>query len=125
MEDPRGRKDHVPEPEYGCEGVIELDRSFSPRPQERIGQAVGREVRGRKRVEDAGRPALAAVDQAAWHAQSFEVLQGVRDLLVHRALRVLVLALDGDGPLIVLANDEHIDSPVLADDGLPERDLSV
>src|SRR6185503_4645847 len=49
----------------------------------------------------------------------------VGNLLVHRALAVLELALDRERLVGRLADDEHVDAAILADDRLADVDLAV
>src|SRR5262249_4257458 len=78
-----------------------------------------------ERMEDAARPTLAGVCQAAWHPQCLEILDCIGNLFVDGAYRILVLALDRDRLAIIGANHEHVDLAILADHRLAERDLAI
>src|SRR5690349_21312608 len=101
------RQDLVPEAERRGEDIVELARGLRAREVGAIRQAVGGEPRALELVEDAARPAVPGVHEAARHPERREVLQRVRDLLVGGARHALVLALDRDRPLIDRPVDEH------------------
>ena len=68
---------------------------------------------------------LAGVGDAAGHRQREQIVQRVRDLLVHRSLAVLKLAFDCERLVTVFDDAEDVDTPVLADDGLADADFAI
>src|SRR6185295_19102481 len=117
--------EHVPPSEVHREHVIELAR-LGRRLRLPFGrQAVRRVARGGEHVADAVRKPLAGVRDAARHRQREQVVERVRDLLVHRPLAVLELALDGKRLLRVVGDAEDVDAAVLADDRLADADLAI
>src|SRR5678816_697639 len=67
----------------------------------------------------------ACVRDAACHRQRLQVVQRVRDLLVHCALAVLELALDRKRLLTVVADTQDVDAAVLGDDRLADTDFPI
>src|SRR5687767_3600240 len=97
---------HIPPSEMHGQDVVEL---FRLRRGVRL--AGGREAERRvsrcgEHVLDTGRETVPGVGDTAGHRQGAQVVEGIGNLLVDRALTILELALDGERLLAVVADAE-------------------
>src|SRR3977135_2960977 len=116
---------HVPPAEMHGEDVVEL-----PGVRRRVGLALRRQAIRRvpgcgEHVAHAVGKALAGICDTPRHRERAQIVERIRDLLVHRALAVLELALDGDRLLRIFVDAENVDAAVLADDRLADLDFSI